>query len=157
MGNIIQGEHQQVTINQGGGGAGLPKFEVIGGSLTHTAEVFAPGRQIKQISGEPVLSIEWRWCGPRFHMGWEGAGRQQFKDHVLSHEFRMAEVGPDPGADFPGVGKDEIGLEIRFIWRGQTMSEMHKFELIHESTPKGELFNLGREIFQRLPGYLLGE
>ena len=150
VGNIIQGEGQQVTIHQGGTGAVRPLFEIKGGSVTHTTEIFTPGRGIHQISGEPVQSIEWRWCGPRFDMEWNQASRQHIDQHVLSHEFRMADVLPDPMVDYPDVGKEEIALVIQFKWAGQILSELHKFPLVREHARGGERFNLGREIFPSL-------
>ena len=88
-----------------------------------------------QVSGDKVEVLEWRFRGPRFatewqrdtyfFLGWKAVGGLQW-DLDLSH----------PSQQDAKVRFNEIGFEIRFVWRGQWRYELHRWRDIgHEILP----------------------
>lgn len=120
-----------------------PTFERTNGALSRLAPNFEPSWRIRQASGDYVPNLEWRFCGPRFHMDWRAADGSRLKDTTIAEVFDLTrqEFG-----EHPYVGIDEIGLEVRFPWRGKMRHELHRWPLSSRELPKGVLWDVEREI-----------
>jgi hypothetical protein len=120
-----------------------PTFERTDGALSRLAAHFRPTWKIHQASGDYVPNLEWRFCGPRFRMDWRTAGGSRLKDTTITEVFDLTNTDL---AEHPHVGADEIGLEVRFPWRGKMRHEIHRWPLTSTELPKGVLWDVGREI-----------
>ncbi|MBI5949694.1 MAG: hypothetical protein HY875_16270 [Chloroflexi bacterium] len=120
-----------------------PTFERTDGAVSSLAPQFQPSWRIRQASGDHVSNLEWRFCGPRFDMEWRAADGSRLKDTSISDVFDLTKNEP---VDHPYVAVDEIGLEIRFPWRGKMRYELHRWPLSSRELPKGVLWDVGREV-----------
>lgn len=120
-----------------------PTFERTNGALSRLASSFEPSWRIRQASGDYVPNLEWRFCGPRFHMDWRAVDGSQLKDTNIMEVFDLTRK---QFVEHPYVGIDELGLEVRFHWRGKMRRELHRWPLSSTELPKGVLWDVGREI-----------
>lgn len=120
-----------------------PTFQRTDGALSSLAQQFQPSWKIRQASGDYVPNLEWRFCRPRFQMDWRAADGSRLKDTSITDVFDLTK---SELVEHPCVGVDEIGLEVRFPWRGKMRHELHRWPLSSRELPKGVLWDVGREI-----------
>lgn len=106
--------------------ARLPRFARTSGALTSRVESFAPNWGLKQIAGDSLSSLEWTFCGPHFPTEWRHAQGPDFEKNSIMNTFDLTQP---PTGESDRVGLDEIGLMIRFQWRGRMNYELHRWPL----------------------------
>jgi hypothetical protein len=121
-----------------------PAFEVIREALTRAENNFEPSWRLKQVSGDYVGNLEWRFRGPRFPMEWQHTTGYALDRTNISSKFNLS---VEPKEDNI-VGLDELALEIRFHWRGRWRHEVHRWPINRKELPTKTLWDVGRE---RLP------
>ena len=105
-----------------------------------------------QVSGDKAEVLEWRYRGPRFAMEW-----QRNTYYFLSWEAvggglrRDFDLSQPPQQDAK-VRLNEIGFEIRFVWRGQWRHELHRWPITRQelSPPQRVRWDIGDEILPPL-------
>ena len=123
-----------------------PRFEVPGWSVTNTESRFMPAFKCKQISGDPVGSLVWSFRGPRFHMDPKQLQGSQLDRATLGEEFDLSR----PLAHDNLVDPDQMGLELRFYWRGGWRSELHRWPITRKELPTKVHWEIGAEILPPL-------
>ncbi len=119
-----------------------PRYEVTLASVKRLESSFVPQFNVKQFSGDPMASLEWRFRGPRFPMEWrQASGSALNRTHFLN-EFDLSK--PPRVDDL--VGHDELGFEIRFHWRGRWRSDIHRWPMTRRDTGTKVLWDLGSEL-----------
>ena len=119
-----------------------PRFEITGASVTTSEEGFEPGFRIQRCSGDSVRAIEWRFRGPYFSMEWRQLSVSHFERTTLANRF---DLSLPPGADNL-IAEDQLGMEIRFHWRGQWRHEIHMWPITRRVLNGVRHCDLGREI-----------
>jgi hypothetical protein len=120
-----------------------PAFERVDVALSRREAEFAPSWRIRQASGDYVPNIEWRFRGPRFDMQWRSASGSALERTNISAQFDLSRP---PRGDDDRVGADEIGLEVRYHWRGHWWHELHKWPLTRTEHPAKALWDIGEEV-----------
>ena len=118
-----------------------PRFEVINRAVTELEKAFTPQWTLKQVSGDYVPNVQWRFRGQRFTMEWRQASGHELQRNPLSETFDLT---VEPKAD-DLVEIDEIALEIRFHWRGKWRRELHRYPMTRRVLPQKVLWEEGRE------------
>lgn len=119
-----------------------PRFEVTQASVTRLETNFVPHFNVRQFSGDPMGSIEWRFRGPRFAMDWRQASGAALDRTHFTESFDLSQ----PLQDDPLVGGNEMGFEIRFHWRGRWRAELHRWPITRRELPTKVLWDVGPEI-----------
>ncbi len=113
-----------------------PTFERTDASMRTMAQNFEPSWKIKQVTpGAYASDLEWRFCGPRFEMEWRQASGSALDRTRITERFDLTSA---PIRSHERVGGDEIGLEIRFHWRGKWRHELHRWHLSFRDLPNGQ-------------------
>jgi hypothetical protein len=123
-----------------------PTFEAIKRSLRCLENKFEPEFRLRQVSGDYVANLEWRFRGPRFQMDWQPATGHALERTKISGTFDLT---VEPGED-DLVQRDEIALEIRFWWRGRRRHELHRWPITRKELPQKIHWDMGREILPPL-------
>ena len=125
-----------------------PRFDVPYRSLTRTESAFKPNWALRQVSGDYVPTIEWRYRGARLNpsMDWRQVSGANLKNYTCSATFDLSL----PVNEDELVSDDEIGLELQFHWHGRLRHEMHKFLLTKSGNQTKALWDVGREILPPL-------
>lgn len=124
-----------------------PKFQKVpGGAVTTLEARFTPQWTIKQVSGERVTDLEWRFRGPRFQMDWRAASGAVLDRTSVRETFDLT-APPQPD---DVVGLDDIGLEIRFFWRGKCRHELHRWPITRRVLPAEVMWDVGEELLPPL-------
>ena len=76
-----------------------PSFQVLGGSVDNSDQVFAPGRIINQFKGDTVDDIQWRWAGPAFEMPWRQVSGYQLEKQLLKWGLSVADILGKPNGE----------------------------------------------------------
>ncbi len=104
-----------------------PRFELFGGWVSNSQSEFGLYRYIRQVEGEYITAVQWRYRGPRLRpeMQWHQTSASAFRRYTLSGKFdKCLPIGDD---DL--LSADQIGVEVRFHWRGKWRSEVHRYQL----------------------------
>lgn len=128
-----------------------PTFERTNGAMGKLEASFSPSWRIRQASGDYIATVEWRFRGPRFHMDWRVASGAALEGATIAATF---DLGGDPGDADEHVGLNEIGLEIRFHWRGSCWHELHRWPISRRVLPNKVLWDVSEET---LPAILWNE
>ena len=120
-----------------------PTFERTNGAIGGIETSFSPSWRIRQASGDYVANVEWRFRGPRFHMVWRVASGAALEGASIAASFDLGCVPGDPDEH---VELNEIGLEIRFHWRGRCWHELHRWPITRRVLPNKVLWDVGEEI-----------
>lgn len=120
-----------------------PTFERTNVAMSTMAANFQPSWNIRQASGDYVPNLEWRFCGPRFQMDWRAADGSALKRTTITEAFDLTAARL---IEHRYVGTDEIGLEIRFPWRGKIRHEIHRWPLNFSVLAEGQVCDVGREM-----------
>ncbi|MEX2081471.1 MAG: hypothetical protein WEC33_07620, partial [Dehalococcoidia bacterium] len=120
-----------------------PTFERTDGAMTTLAAKFQPQWRIRQASGDYISQLKWRFCGPRFQMEWRHASGSSLARTAITEVF---DVAKPPRAAPTCVGTDELGLEIRYHWRGKFRKDIHRWPLKFTERQNGMHCDVGREI-----------
>lgn len=124
-----------------------PRFEAHQAAAGRLTSDYQPQWKLRQVSGDQITNLEWRFRGPRFDMGLRAALSSRLADTSLSNTFNIAQAR---AAD-ELLGEDQMGFEIRFHWHGGWRTEVHRFPLSFQRTGDGrELANVGDEILPPL-------
>jgi hypothetical protein len=123
-----------------------PTFEVIGGSLKCLEKQFEPSWKIKQVAGDYVSNIEWRFRGPRFRMEWKQTTGYALERTNISGTFDLT---AEPKED-DVVKIDELAVEICFHWHGSRWHELHRWPIKRTEFPTKVHCDVGREILPPL-------
>lgn len=99
-----------------------PRFEVVYAGVSKSQATAEPKFRVRQASGENLADLEWRIRG-QFVSDW----RQATGSALDRTSFIPALSLPQPPHENQRVGKNEIGFEIRFHWRGQVRHEIHRW------------------------------
>ncbi len=129
-----------------------PRFDVEQSALTRTEIQFQPQWKVRQVAGDFIPTIEWRFRGARLEpsMEWRQASGAHLDRTTCSAVFDLSQ---SPSQD-DLVPADQIGLEIRYRWRGLIRHELHRFSLTRADIATKALWDVGREI---LPPIYLDE
>ncbi len=111
-----------------------PRFTVTGQGTERLESAFRHTLRVEHSMGEPVPFIEARIRGPRFPGSWKVLDCSRLKDNPMNERF---DLGLEPSAD-DMVGLEELGVELRYQWRGETRHELHKWP-VSRSTPAGKI------------------
>ena len=123
-----------------------PAFAVLGGSGAQTGRVFIPERRVTQLSGDPIYDIEWRWCVPGFAMPWQFTSGPNLHEERLTWEFDQAQKGLS-SEKWEDLNDDQIGIELRFQWRGKWRRELHRFAYVTHLLVDGKThWKIGLEV-----------
>lgn len=114
---------------------------------TKSEAAFMPRWRIKQAFGDYVPNLEWRFRGPRFAMDWRQASGHQLERTAITAQFDLSK---QPAREDDLVGVDEIGLEVRFAWRGAEDHELHRWPITRKSTPQKIQWEVGHEVLPPL-------
>jgi hypothetical protein len=111
---------------------GLPLFAVNGGSGRNLETVFSPSWRITQVNEPRVPNLWWRFRGPRFPMDWRHVVGTQVERTSISNTFDLTQ----PLIEDDRVAEDQVGLELKFQWRGLMCHELHSWPLTKRVTSK---------------------
>ena len=103
-----------------------PRFDLPGASFTNRSTEFELQRKIKRVTGDYMAVIEWRFRGPKLQppMEWRQANGASFGSYTLSAKFSKSQpLGKDEL-----ILDDQLGIEVRFHWRGKWRSEVHRYQ-----------------------------
>lgn len=105
--------------------AARPKLDVTAGSLSRLTTGIEVDWKLSKTSGEDIGKLEWRYRNPRCTTEW-----RQVDVSALSrtHIGANIDLAGAPG-QHDKVGENELGLEIRFYWRGRMRYELHRWPL----------------------------
>ncbi|MCH8853193.1 MAG: ATP-binding protein [Planctomycetes bacterium] len=120
-------------------GGGRPQFGVRITGVTRRERDFSLTIRMSQVTGERVASIEWRFRGPRFLTAWNHESASLLPHMSIVETFDLAK---EPATD-DLLDENQLGLEIRFSWRGDTLSEVHRWPVSRRELPKKILWDLG--------------
>lgn len=135
---LLEGQDQRVDERD------RPRFAVDVAGVSRLEVAFTPQFAVMQFSGDRVANLECRIRGPRFSMEWQPASGAALEKTRFVGTFDLtADLHPDDA-----VEPDEIGVEIRFRWRGRSCSEIHRWPLSRRVLPQKTLWSIGSE---RLP------
>jgi hypothetical protein len=127
-----------------------PRFDVVTGgdgtSLRRLEHAFQPSWRLRQLSGEPVATIEWRFRGPRFQMQWWQAQVANFTRMLITDVF---DLRGHPVAD-DRVAIDELGVEVRYFWRGKWRHLLRRWRIAREELPHKVLWNVNDQVIPEL-------
>ena len=90
-----------------------------------------------------MRNVEWRFTGPRFEMEWRQASGDRLPQASIAQTFDLSQP---PGDDHEHVAVNEIGLELRFHWRGQVRHEVHKWPIERRSPEGKAMWSVGDEV-----------
>ena len=130
---------EQLAIADGA----LPTFELVRKAVKGGATRFTPDWRIKQASGEYVRYVEWRFAGPGFRTQWSQASGNRLEETAISAVFDLTQP---PGSEDERIGVDEIGLDLRFRWRGQLRHELHRWTITKSGSADAPVWSVGDEI-----------
>lgn len=117
-----------------------PRFEFLGGSFSNWPNEFELRRRIKQVAGDYIQVIEWRFRGPKLQppMDWQQVNATSFDRPGLAAIFsKSSAIGEDVL-----IPDDQLGIEVRFHWRGKLRTELHRYAFTN--------WELGREVLPSL-------
>ncbi|MCP4611296.1 MAG: hypothetical protein GY845_21505 [Planctomycetes bacterium] len=120
-----------------------PAFQILPGAVSRLETEFQPSWGIKQVSGDYVTNMEWRFRGPRFPMEWRSTTGYALENTHITCTFNLA---AEPVHD-DLIDINEIAVEIRFQWQGRWLSEIHRWPITHNPKPTKSLWDVGREKF----------
>jgi hypothetical protein len=121
----------------------LPTFEVTRRAIKGLEGDFVPDWRVQQVSGDHVRNIEWRFTGPRFSMPWQQAAGARLQETTIGYRFDLSEP---VGIEHDRVEYNEIGLELRFHWRGQVRHELHRWPINRHSVAAKAVWDVGDEL-----------
>lgn len=121
-----------------------PRFELPSRALTRTESQFQPQWRLKQVSGDIVSIVEWRYRWARLtpEMEWGQVNGSHLPRYTCTATFDLSQ----PTHLDPLVTEDQIGIEIRFHWHGQMRHELHRFDLMRASSSTKQMWDVGKEI-----------
>lgn len=129
------------------GQTGRPTFEVSQRGQRRDPGGLTPEFKVVQCGGDPVPAVEWRWRGPWGTTPWEQLPGSAIPRMHFAREF---DFGATLASD-PLVGRDQIGLELRFPWRNRMEREPHRWRVEPTQTPDGStLWTLVAEVLPAL-------
>ncbi len=121
-----------------------PRFEVTSTAGAYLDRAFEPSWRLTQSNGDPISDIEWRFRGPRFgQVEWRP---QRVHDLPRAHITQMVLLLQGTQPEDILVGVDQIGLEIRFYWRGKWRYELHRFPIARRVFPHNVNWDVLREV-----------
>lgn len=124
-----------------------PRFQAGQAGATRLSSDYQPRWKVRQVSGDPVANIEWRFRGRRVTMDRRQAQGSRLADTNFSNRFDITQVVCEDDL----VGENELGFELRFHWHGRWRIEIHRCPLSFRTTgDKGELTDVGDEILPAL-------
>jgi hypothetical protein len=123
-----------------------PRFEVTQASVARLETAFVPQFTVRHFSGGQIAHLEWRFRGPRFAMDWRQASGGALDRTHFTQSFDLSQ----PPQDDPVVGTNEMGLEIRFYWRGRWRAELHRWPITRRELPTKVMWEVGSEILPSL-------
>ena len=107
-----------------------PRFACQSLGFSNFADGFEPVFKVSHWEGERIPNIAWRFRGPRFRTEWKQASCLSLDRTKFSSRFDLSK---NPTAD-DLVKSDELGLEIRYYWRGQWRRELHRWHVTVKSS-----------------------
>jgi hypothetical protein len=128
----------------------VPRFEAMQRAVSRLESTFTPEWAVRQVSGDYVANLEWRFRGPRFVMAWLPASGANLDRMELSATFDLTR--PTVADNF--VADDQLGLEFRFFWRGHWRHELHRYSITRVQHPGKVLWDVGSEVIP--PIYFTG-
>lgn len=117
-----------------------PRFDFPAGSFSNRETQFEIGRRVRQVSGDYVAVVEWRFRGPKLQppMDWRQVSGASFGSYTMAATFdKSVPLGED---DL--VPEDQFGIEVRFHWRGKFRHEIHRYQFRE--------WEIGREVLPPL-------
>ena len=93
----------------------------------------------RRLRAQPSVAVLW----PSFRHGGRDADGSSLARTSIAGKFDLstAEV-----SEHLRLGPDEVGLEIRFLWRGKMRHELHRWPLKYPEQPNGRRCEAGREL-----------
>jgi hypothetical protein len=120
-----------------------PRFEAQQRGVSRLQNDFKPQWHLRQVSGDPVANVEWRYRGPHFGGEWRHASGSALDRTAIADQFDL--TAPLLGDD--RVEENELGLETRVHWRGKWRHQLHRYPIAFRETQDGRvLVDIGREI-----------
>ncbi|MEZ4502675.1 MAG: ATP-binding protein [Dehalococcoidia bacterium] len=117
-----------------------PRFAIV--PLGHRVypDGIEPSWRLEHIGGDMPPFLEWRFRSPRLEpREWRQVNVPQLARAHISDNLRFSDV---PGDD-DLVGTEELGLEVRSVWRDSYSYELFRIQLVRQQVSGGEKWRLG--------------